>query len=258
MTLSAPSPRREKILLMGPFGSGKTTAWLNIAKWSHQTGSTAQFYAIDSDGALEAFLQPGTQYAHLDANLPGGNVHWATVFEWTEYKAALDKFGPLLGPEDWLIVDFMSNAWDAVQDWFVTEMFKSSPAEFFLEARKAKAGGNPLDGWKDWQYINKEYKGWAKPLLYKMPGHRFLTAQAKPIGDADDKSIRAIFGAHGVRPTGQKEMGHQVHTVLNSQVVRQGEVYLTTIKDREREPVEGLKSTEFALDYLVNVGGWQL
>lgn len=257
MALAPPSTRREAILVMGPYGSGKTTAWLNIAKWAHTTGSGMQFYCIDTDNALEAFLGIGSQYQHLDAR-NGGNIHHVPVFEWEEYEAALKQFRSQVGPEDWLVADFMSTAWEAVQDWYVTEMFKTSPAEYFLEARKAKAGGMPLDGWKDWSIINRVYNQWANTVMHRTPGHKFLTAQAKPLSENDDKGLKAIFGAHGVRPSGQKRLGHIVHTVLHSQVVRQGEVYLTTIKDRERPAIEGLKSTDFALDYLVNIAGWQL
>lgn len=257
MSLAAPTTRRERQLIMGPYGSGKTTSWLNIAKWSLATGSEAQFYAIDSDAAVEAFIQPGTQYAHLDAKA-GGNVHVAPVFEWEEYREAANKFAKLAGPDDWEIVDFASNAWEAVQDWFVTEMFKTDPDEFYLEARRAKAGGNPLDGWKDWQYINRSYRAWSNDVLHRTAGHKFLTAASKPIGDQDGKEIRALYGAHGVRPTGQKQLGHVVHTILYQQVLRQGEVYITTIKDRERMPLTGQQVTEFAIDYLVNVAGWVL
>lgn len=256
--LLPPTPmRKERILTMGPYGSGKTTSWFSIAKWAMATGSPAQFYVIDSDAAVEAFIAPGTQYAHLNAQV-GGNVHVIPVFEWQDYRAAADQFAKRAGPEDWEIVDFASNAWEAVQDWFVTEMFKTDPDEFYMEARKAKAGGNPLDGWKDWQYINRSYRAWANMVMHRTAGHKFLTAQSKPIGDQDGKEVRALYGSHGVRPTGQKQLGHVVHTILYQQVLKPGEVYLTTIKDRERGVLQGQQIHDFTLDYLVPIAGWTL
>lgn len=249
--------RREKILVMGPWGTGKTTDWLNIAKWSKETGSKAKFFALDTDNALDAFLEPGTQYEELDWRR-GGNVEWQHVFEWEEYTAALDVFRPKIGPDDWSVVDFISPAWDAVQAHYVEEIFKSGMAEYFLEARKLKAGGNPLDGWKDWGPINKMYKQWMNGLLHRTPGHKFFTAEVDAIRDSDDKGIKATFGAYGVRPKGQKQLGHQPHTILLGAVDRQGDITHTTIKDRERQPFERKPIKEFAIDYLVQVAGWKL
>lgn len=256
MPLQAPTPRRERILMFGPPGSGKTSAWLNIATWLQSSGSGARVFCLDTDRALEAFVySPAFAQLLPDA---GGPLHYAETFEWNEYTDHLSRFLQLITPEDWLVVDFVSPAWDAVQSYFIEEVFAANPAEYFLEARKAKAGGNPLDGWRDWSVINRLYKGWMNQILNKNPGHLFLTATPDVIQDNADRATRAMFGAYGVRPRGQKDLGFQTHTVLMSQVLKPGEVYLTTIKDRERQPVEGLRVNQFALDYLVNVAGWSL
>lgn len=254
---ASPQSRRERMLVMGPYGSGKTSNWLNIARWSHDTGSGAKFYALDSDNALEAMLEPGTQYADLDYRV-GGPVHWTPVYEWTEYEAAIDTYAPLIGPDDWTIIDFVSPAWEAVQNHYIAEIFKTDSAEYFLEARKAMKGGNPLDGWKDWQYINKLYKQWINQVLHRVGGHKYMTAHSEAIRETDDKAIRTMFGGHGVRPRGQKELGYQAHTILLGGVNRAGEVSITTIKDRERTPVEEKLVNEFTIDYLTTIAGWQL
>lgn len=250
------STRSERILIMGPFGSGKTTNWLNVAKWSHATGSPARFFAIDTDNALEAFLDSG-QYAHLDVRR-GGNIEWVSAYEWPEYDQALNSFGSKIGPNDWLIIDFITPAWEAVQSWYVSEIFKQDSADFFLEARKAMKGGNPLDGWKDWQYINKLYKAWMDRLIHRTGGHKLFTAQVASIRETDDRAVKAMFGAYGVRPAGQKQLGYQVHTILLTQVTRQGDIQMTTVKDRERTPMVDVPINEFTIDYLVNYAGWVL
>ena len=252
---SNPNARRERILSMGPFGSGKTTAWLNIAKWAKATDSPSRFYAIDTDNALEAMLEG--QFAELDYR-NGGNVEWVSAWEWNDYRAALSSFGPKMSNDDWLVVDFISPAWDAVQSHYIEEIFKQDVDEFFLEARKNMKGGNPLDGWKDWGVINRLYKKWMNEVLYQTLGHKFLTAQATALSETDDKGLRATFGAYGVKPKGQKDLGFQVHSVLLTSVNRKGETSITTIKDRERERLMDHPVQEFTIDYLVNVGGWTL
>ncbi len=249
--------RRERILTMGPFGSGKTTAWLNIAKWAAATESPSRFYAIDTDNALEAMLDTSSQYAHLDYRR-GGNIEWVTAFEWPDYKAALANYGPQVGHDDWLIVDFIGPAWEAVQNFYIAEIFNENAADYFLDVRRNMAGGNPLDGWKDWQYINRLYKDWITKVLYTTGGHKFLTATATALGETDEKGLKATFGSYGVKPKGQKELGYQTHTVLLTSIDRQGRTGLTTIKDRERERLIDHEVAEFTVDYLVNIGGWSL
>ena len=240
---------------MGPFGSGKTSAWLNVAKWAKDTESPARFYCIDTDNALDAMLEG--QFAELDYR-NGGNIEWVPAWEWGDYKAAIANFGPKLSNDDWLIVDFISPAWDAAQTYYIDQVFQQDSDEFFLEARKNMKGGNPLDGWKDWGVINRIYKGWINEVLYKTLGHKFLTAQATALGETDEKGLRATFGSYGVKPKGQKELGYQTHTVLLTSVNRKGEISATTIKDRERERMMDTPINEFTIDYLVNIGGWQL
>lgn len=249
--------RREKLLLMGPPGSGKTTDWLNVAKWAKATGSPAKFYALDTDNALDAFLEPGGQYGDLDWR-KGGNVEWQHTYEWEEYEAALKTFQPKIGQNDWLIVDFISPSWDAVQGYYVAEVFKSGIEDYFLNARKLAKGGNPLDGWTDWSVINRLYKSWMNQILHRTAGHKFFTAEVEAIRETDDKGIKAAFGSFGVRPRGQKQLGHQTHTTLLCAVDRKGERTITTIKDREREIVAGKVVKEFTVDYLTSIAGWHL
>ena len=188
----------------------------------------------------------------------GGNVHWTPAFEWPEYEAWIDEVMAKVGPNDWMIIDFISTAWEAVQTYYVSEIFKQESGEFFLEARKNMKGGNALDGWKDWQYINKLYKTWVNKVLHRTGGHKFLTAQADSLRENDDRAVRAMFGSYGVRPKGQKELGYQTHTILLTGIERGGNTNLTTIKDRERKRLDAQTVNEFTVDYLVNVGGWTL
>ncbi|HUW56761.1 MAG TPA: AAA family ATPase [Planctomycetota bacterium] len=255
--LQPPIPNlRERILVMGGFGTGKTSDWLNIAKWSKETGSDARFYVLDTDASVSHMLTvPGGQYEGLD------NVVLYECFDWMEYvgalKASIAAHRPGL---DWIVVDFVGTAWEAVQEYYVQERYQADDlAEFFMEQALARSSKAPLDGWKDWSVINRLYKSFQNALIHKHSAHLFLTSGVKVIGDNEDRSVRALFGPHGVRPVGQKHLGHIPHTVLYAQAIRPGEIFVTTIKDRERRILDGtVQQGEFALDYLVNVAGWKL
>lgn len=256
--LAPPSPfRRERILVMGGYGTGKTSAWLNIAKWSHDTGSPSKFYAMDSEYALEAFLESDTQYQHLSASR-GGNIEFAQINEWSDYTKTADAWQGRITPEDWTVIDFISPAWDFVQEYYIDQVFHENHDDFFLQARKNLKGGNPLDGWRDWGEINRLYRTWFNQVFYRIPGHKFLTASVEPLKETDDRAIKATFADVKVRPKGQKMLGHAPHTVLLSLAVQAGEIFLTTVKDRERDVLRVKEMNQFVLDYMVPIAGWSL
>lgn len=252
--MQPPPGVQERILVMGGFGSGKTSCWLNIAKWSQQSGSDAKFYVLDTDSSVRHMVSvPGSQYGDLQ------NLIISEVYDWPEYIKALEDAVSKVRPHlDWIVVDFVSTAWEAVQEHYVDLVYKTEISEFFLDQAVAKQSKAPLDGWKDWSVINRMYKRFANTLIHRHNGHVFMVAGAKAISDTEDRSVRALFGAHGVRPTGQKALGHTPHTVILNKVGAPGEIFLTTVKDRERPVLEVQRLHEFALDYLVVVAGWKL
>jgi len=246
---------QERILAMGGMGSGKTTGWLSAAYWSHKTKSPAHFYVIDSDAAASRMLR-GTKYQPLE------NVTVYNAFEWETIQSATEDIVPKLTPDDWAVVDFMGPCWDAVQAWYVQEIYgKANMGDYFMDIRRAKAKGTSvqeLEGWKDYGVINPVYRTWMNELVHTSPAHLYLTATTAGIRETDDKGLKQIFQAFGVRPVGQKHMAFQVHTVLLFQMMKQNEWFLNSVKDRERELLVGTRVNDFTRDYLVKVAGWKL
>ena len=244
----------ESILVIGAPGAGKSTAWLSIADLHQKRGSPSRFYVLDSDLAMPRMLAEG--YPHLT------NVHAEPVFTWPEYKSVLHDAIRKVQPHDWLVVDMLDPSWDAVQSYYIEEIFDKDPDEFFLSARKAMKGKNlqALDGWKDWSVINRLYKTWTNSLIFQSRCHVFCTAKVSPVDTQEDsKEVRAMFGAYGVKPKGQKDLPYLFHTVLLLNQGAQGGQWVgNTIKDRTRPRWEGQTITNFGLQYLVQVAGWSL
>jgi hypothetical protein len=242
----------ERILTIGSFGAGKTHAWMEIAAISAASGSDARFYAIDTDKSVRR-MSKDPRY--------GNAMEFIDVYpadRWEDMKGAAEGFLPRIRPAiDWVVVDFMGTAWEYVQDWYTRKMFDATKADFFMNAKQAGVSGNPLDGWKDWTYINAQYNQF-KDMVFMQPGHLYLTAQADSISDTDDSQIKGTFGAYGVKPKGQKALGFPPHTVLLMSAWRPGEWKLTTIKDRARQPFHGEVLTSFTQQYLIGRGGWLL
>jgi len=245
----------ERILLFGPAGSGKSTAAASIASMAAKTKSDARFHVVDTDLAWDRMLIEG--YPDLS------NVDVHVALEWPEYKQSLTKIRSVIRPNDWVVVDLVSNAWETVQAYFTEQVFDSDIGDYFLQVRKElKTGKKSLEafsGWVDWSVINAMYKTWVNDLLFKTRANVICMAKmGKVHAEQDDKATRLLFGPHGVKPEGQKALAYQFHTVLLTGEPRTGEYTLTTVKDRERVQLEKTPVKKFALDYLVKVGGWRL
>lgn len=247
----APGRSRERILLIGSPGTGKTTSWLRVARMHQVTGTPARFYVLDSDDTVDRFLE--TEYKNLV-----GVVEHEIVRGWPEWESVLDRYLGEMTSDDFLVVDMIGKAWWSVQDHFVSLVMGKDLAQFYLEARMANKRGTPLDGWKDWSVINRIYKGWSD-RLFSAPGHIIAVTGIEGVSsDGDDAATKLVFGPYGVKPQGQKHLGHEFHTVLWMRSARAGDWAITTIKDRGRSYWTGEQVRDFAVDYLRGTAGWVL
>ena len=214
---------------MGGAGAGKSTGWLNIALLSAQTGSDARFYVLDSDDAVAVMLARDAQWANLT------NIEVFGAREWENYTKATDQILGRIRPNDWFIGDFVSTAWDAVQEWYVERIYgKTDMGQYFMDAREANKKA-ALDGWKDYSVINRVYRTWSNKIQFDMPSHVYLTAEAETVRDTDERELKKLFYQFGVRPKGQKHLTYTVHTVLLFQTDGRGGYFMNTAKDRGRE-----------------------
>jgi len=287
--------KRERILLMGITGSGKSFQWMKMAKHLKDKGSI--FRVIDTDSSIEYMLEE--QFPEL---LPenGGNVYVYDAFDWNELInarrwarqeklnpsviATLDKhlkhaYNQHIKPQDWLILDMADRPWEAVQEYYVEETFGQDYGDFFLHVRKeieshggknsqgkdvASLDKEAMDGWKDWTVINKLYKTWFNPITYQTKCHVILVTKVKEVAKGEkDAEIVSAYGDMHVMPVGQKHIGHTVHSIFLLYPKKVGskdrEYGITTIKDRSgRTYYQKDTLTNFYLQYLVSSAGWDL
>ena len=256
------SPRynlRERILVMGGPGTGKSYAWLTIAAMSAKTKSDAKFYCIDTDESIQRMMME--EFSELS------NVIVEPAQGWGELCVALERCRSVIRPQDWLIADMIYPVWEEAQSYFIQEVMGKSAGEYFLnirremEAAKKKASSlyqEGFDGWKDWSVINMLYNDWIQNFAFNTRANIFATTAVDKVGDREDKANRMLFGEFGVKPRGQKRLGHQFHTVLWLQNPKMGEWGLTTIKDRGRNRLLGNPLKNFSIDYMVKVAKWKL
>lgn len=260
MPLVEPDNRREKIVLMAAGKHGKTSCWVSIAFWAHKSGDTRKFYVIDTDQAvLDVLNEP--KYAGMLAE-DGGNIHIYDVLDWTDYEEAGQKILAQAVKGDWIVVDFVSHAWPAVQDDFIRSTAGKSRNKLMAEAGKAG-----LTGWDmykndyNWQAINGNYFEWINGILLRSRAHVFLTAEQEQIPEGskttpDAKAHVQEFGAY--KAVGQKKLPYQCRSYLRLQRLARGRV-LYTLGDRARTELNGESmEPDFFTSYLRNIAGWTM
>jgi len=246
MTWFPPTPRRERILLFGPGGVGKSEAVLRIGARVRPN----RIFVLDTDFAYDALLTDDDDNMRVTPVDPS---------DWEGLLTAIEEIRKQVTADDWLVIDGITPSWEAVQSWYTEQVFGKSIDAYFLEVRKRTVDSKNLaafEGFTDWNVVNKTYALLIKSIL-SWPSHLILTAEAAPLGDAEGADNRATFGPLRLKPRGQKRLGHITHTVLYLSKTRAGEYQMSTVKDRRREELEFAPVRDFGRDYLWKIAGWR-
>jgi len=244
LTLESPWRTPERIMTFGTQGTGKSFALLTIARRI----PTATFHVIDTD--MSESYNRALDMTFTD--LTNVIVHRADPDDFMDMYNTAKKVAAMVKPGDWLVVDGLTVAWAAVQSWFFTNAYGVDEDEFFM---KLKKGQIEEDG-ANWTVINKRYFKLTHEI-FKTAGHLYITAESTPLGKKEESETQKRFGAFGVKPAGQKRLGHMPNTVLLFTKMRTGMYQMSTVKDRDRMEMAGQPFGDFGVDYLVNVAGWK-
>ncbi len=264
----------ERICAYGGAGMGKSYGFYTIMKRSVQTKAPAHFFLVDTDESVGRMLQDPAFACLVDGDgNPVENIHIYSVEDWDEITAALkdaraqikaraaglpNNYSP-----DWLCIDMLGSTYQWCQSKFTEEIFHKELTTYFLEARRAMKAtdkkAQPFEGWKDWPVINGMYKDEIQNVILRWPGHVYVCNEAKALNrEQAESDTKALYGPFGVVPDGQKRNPHLFQTVLLFSMPTQGSRRVTTVKDRSREDLVNVEIKDFAIDYLVKVGGWKL
>ena len=252
MKIQSPHKFKERILLFGGGGVGKTTAVLSIAR----SLTEGRVWVIDNDYSYAYERALATEFDDVD------NVEVIEVdADWEECIAAVDRVLDEGDPEhDWLVIDPFSPTWDYVQNWMSTRVHSTNLDEHIVtlraESADIKTFNKELSEAMNWPVVNRVYTERMLKPIRKWKGHLLLVCEAAATGKTDDEEARALFGHLGLKPAGQKRNHHIASTNILLSKTSHGEYRMTTAKDRNRVEMEKVAFDDFALDYLRDVGGW--
>jgi hypothetical protein len=264
--LSAPSNRRERILLYGEANSGKSSAWVSLALWLRKTKSDAKVWLLDSDQAYEAMwceeLDGIVECVDIDVN------------EMEKWPAIMEAIKGRAGKDDWVVVDMIDKLWAGAQSYFWEQEGSGTLGNVYMR-NMIDSGFNLGGDWgKNWDAINK-LKDDFMWLYLNTKCHKLACTSAGTIytdsksGLAtradDEKYVRYKF-----KPRGHPRIAHEFHTILLAREipgVRDSEWNLTTVKERgpigmgKRVELRGEKVSPaggFVHAYLIKVAGWRM
>lgn len=242
---------------MGENGSGKSYAAFQIARKCQSSGSDARFFYINNENGIRKLI--GSEFKDLK------NITLFKAYTWEDHEQAMIQIMKAKPREnDWIVVDLFNETWELVQNYYTLKVFGSELDDYWLKYRTVAAASikdssvNPLDGWQDWPVIKKIYKDFTDKFLLKSGCNIIgITGVDKVNEKTDQLDIIQNFGRFGVRPSGNKKTGHWFDTIIFVKALKPGDHYMTTIKDKGRQPLEGVKITDFAIQYMMARAGWR-
>lgn len=257
----------ERQLIYGTEGSGKTFAWLTVAKMCHDLGDPAQFWVADSDAAVPRSMS--NTFSELT------NVHVTDILQFRDYMEWTVARMEDASPGDYLVVDTASAGYELAQEYFFEAKYKMSRTELELERMfdPTWKSGAPLIEPEDWVAIRNMFLNWWTRLVVQKISvakgvHVIATAEAKQLMEhhekkKKDKSNLIDYSELGYRPAGHQSLPHKVHTVAMMRRIGTG-FYWNPVKDRERpnrgmdDMLKHMKIENYAIDYLMGRCGWEV
>jgi hypothetical protein len=257
MKLESPYRFRERLLLIGGGGAGKTSATLSMIQ-----ASGLDAHVVDLDYSMAWQRAIDTDFSDI-----ADQVEIHTVMP--EWEAFIDELETIIDKHNtadaWLVIDSISPTWELVQSWYVGIAIGDNMGTFMAELRRdtkdLKEYNASIVENMNWPAIKKEYgRVWRAIMAWK--GHLVLTAEAKSIKGERDADQLALYGQVGYKPVGEGRLHHVTSTTLFLEHGKRAYQF-TTVKDRNREDVEkkaveDLEDGGFADSYLREVAGWKL
>lgn len=270
MPIQIISPHRykERICVFGAEGTGKSSLTLNALRYD--TEAVGWVVDIDYSYAYDRLIS--SEYPDLE-----GRVNVFTIEpEFDQLGETLDRIMEQANPEkDWLTIDPATHTWQMVQNWYSDKVHGVDLSDHLLslrkksqDARNSAANDKEVDDAKkgygrdvvedmSWPLINKLYQQGFYKRLHQWHGHYVLVCEADAVRKDASEEDRATYGFLGFRPKGQKAMPYVAATNMYLDHPGREKWRMSTVKDRGRTLVEKMEFDNFALDYLVDIGGWE-
>lgn len=267
----------ERIGVYGQSGAGKT----NVAITMMRRMTDRHFHIFDNNASYEFSIYEDDERNAKVIAAQNFTIYPADFTDWLDQKAAIAKVEEGCVEGDWAVFDLTDLAWESVPSWYtetflgLDEMQYRAKIRGALEdkrtAQQAEGGKGDrtapvFDQLRDWQHINPEYKRTMYGAFERLNArgvHVIAMADAKPISDNDDPSIRKRYRPFKERPAGQKGLTKEMQTMLHLSYDGDDGYTVSTAKDRGSRTTSAKKLVEepwsdMCSVYLSKVCGWHM
>lgn len=202
---------KETILLYGAPKVGKTWAYCSAIAKVIAKGN--KVFLINTDGGISKTFK---QYFGPKAKEVSQKVEYHFVDDMADVFEAVKVIKEKVKPNDWIIIDLVSDFWELAQHKFMEEASGGNILGYVKRMSENKKAFGLFEGSK-WQYI-KKLDNYVLEQLVVSPKCNVLGVAAEKdlkIEQAMTGKVKQVeFMAAGSRPAGQPQLSYKFNTIV--------------------------------------------
>ncbi|MCK4526300.1 hypothetical protein KAW18_02915 [candidate division WOR-3 bacterium] len=216
----------EKILLYAATKVGKTHAIASLIEAKLNERPDTKFYVIITDAGFWKTVLRYWRLKKLNTDVLKKQIIYRPILDLNEVFPVLTEIRAQANPDDWIIVDVMSDFWDRAQDKFIESCSTNGNiADLIIEASNDSSKFGTLSGFQ-WGYCKRLDNTISYYFVINSPCSILATASEKEIGgmaealageDKVEKSVGFMYSAYkevGYRPDGQKRLPYKFDDIV--------------------------------------------
>lgn len=226
-------PAREKIMIMGDTVSGKSYAYMRLARqkfeeWQelikeYPDAPMPRFFVLDTDDTMPTFLNEGDEFEDL-YHKNGGNVFPYPATSWAESRQAYASITRAMKPNsnDWLVIDVGNRLYTQAQD-VVAHQFGIDVTDATIERLKNRQGFGAFNT-DQWQMITRAFNSIVEHAIMELPCNVIYVSHITEVQDIrqrpEKRETLLVFDELGFKPANAPRVPGMMNTVVVLWAVR--------------------------------------
>ena len=235
----------DKILLYSEPKVGKTHAIASLIEKALNENPDTRFFVIVTDAGFWKTVKRYWRIRKLDEEKLYNQVSYYSVVDINEVFDILRQIRAEARPNDWLIIDVLSDFWDRAQDKFIESCTQDgNVVDLIVEAANDPSRFGTLTGLQ-WGYCKRVDNTISYYAVINPPCNIIATASAKELGGIEEalggeekveKSIGSMYSSFkvvGYRPEGQKRLSYKFDEIVFLGKDKSGKHYFMIVGSRD-------------------------
>ena len=237
----------EKILIYADTKVGKTHAIASLIEGKLKENHNTKIYAIVTDAGFWKTVLRYWRLRNLKTDVLKTQVIYKPILDISDVFPVLTEIRAHANPDDWVVVDVMSDFWDRAQDKFVESCSTGNAMDFtdlIVQAANDPAKFGVLTGMQ-WGYCKRLDNVISYYFVISPPCNIVCTATQKELGGVAEaiageekvkKSVGFMYDAFkevGYRPEGQKRLPYKFDDICYLSKNQKGQHFFVLVGSRD-------------------------